>query len=87
MVCAFHERGNSYKRLYSTGRRPFDLPEEVEKYIRESLEENAFISLRKRCELIKEHFGFPIDHKRLIRVYKRFGIKYKRLKTVMKASL
>ena len=86
MVYAFHKRGNSEKRLYSTGRPPNDMPPEVEKYIKENLEEDAFLSSRKRCERIREKFGYVLTHARLQRAYKRFGITFSRLKTVMKSA-
>lgn len=87
MVYAFHKRGNSEKRLYSTGRPPNDMPEEVEKYIKEKLEDDAFLSSRKRCERIREKFGYVLTQSRLLRAYKRFGITFSRLKTVMKAAI
>ena len=62
------------------------MPPEVEKYIKEKLEEDAFLSSRKRCERIREKFGYVLTHTRLQRAYKRFGITFSRLKTVMKAA-
>ena len=49
MIKNFHTNGNSVKRRFSPGRPPWPIPPEVEAYIKENLEENAFQSSRFWC--------------------------------------
>ena len=53
MVYGFHRRGNSAKRTYSTGRKPFTMPDDVSEYLRTSLLENRFLSITERCRIIQ----------------------------------
>ena len=76
MVDAFHRRGNSPKRLFSTGRPVHPLPPDVLEYVRTSLYDDRFLSLAKRCALIQQKFGFYMPESRLKRTFKRFEIKY-----------
>jgi transposase len=87
MVIRFHTNGNTAKYGQGGGRPRFILPEEVEQYIRASLYENRFTSLRYRCSKILQLFGYKIEARQLTRIYKRMGITYQRTKTVYKASL
>ena len=50
-------RGSAKKRV-SSGRRPWPIPAGVTEYIKDSLEANAFYSLRDWCHRIKKEFGF-----------------------------
>ena len=63
------------------------LPQDVINYLRNNLYQHRFVSIRKRCELVRQHCDFHIHPKRLIRNYKRMGITYEPCKTVMKAAL
>lgn len=87
MVRAFHRNGNCVKRRTIPGRTPKPIPPDVEQYIKESLEENAFLSARMRCDKILQRFDFSMTVNKLHRTYKRMGIEYRRVKTVYKTSL
>ena len=78
--------GNCAKGRHGGGNPRRILPEDVEQYIRESLHEHRFISLRQRCNIIHERFGFRLAHGTLQRTYQRMGISYQRTKTVYKAA-
>ena len=86
MVLDFHIRGNSAKRRFSPGRTPNPLPDDVAQYIRHSLIENRFLSLRERCSEIFKKFAFHMRPERLRKTYRRMDIRFSRTKTVYKKA-
>ena len=71
----------------STGRRPWDIPDDVSSYLLGSLHDDKFLSLRDRCSLINSRFGYPMTLKQLTGFYKRNKIACLRAKSVYRASL
>ena len=72
------------KRL---GRAPLRIPQDVEDYLQNNLEEDRFLSLRQRTKIIKQKFDFPMYPMRLRDYFLRNNIEYKLCKTVPKAAL
>ena len=70
----------TYKKQFSTGRPFTPIPEEVERFLLDGLQEHRFLSLRKRCQMVKERFDFSLDEKKLGRMFRRHGVQYQKCK-------
>ena len=84
MVQRFQQKGLS---TVKSTRQPRPLPADVRQYLLDNLQQHRFLSLRRRCELLRLHCDFHILPKRLQRCYRRMGVVYGPCKTVMKAAL
>ena len=80
---AFHQKGNRIESSSKPGPHIQPLPPDVLEYLKASLNENKFLSLRQRVQIIKQQLNFPISLKRLWLSYKRLGIKYRAAESVM----
>ena len=76
--------GNRFKKPteIQTGRPPIPLPDHIIEYLTsiEQLEEMKFLSINDRCKLVMKNFGFFMSRKRLIGLYRRKNINYRRSK-------
>jgi transposase len=86
IVKAFHEKNNQIKSTSKRGRAPQPLPPDVKEYLRTSLNDNKFLSLRQRVKIIEHELGFPITLKRLWSSYRRMDIKYRSADSVLANS-
>ena len=60
---AFHQKGNQIESSGKPGPHIQPLPSDVIEYLKASLHENKFLSLRQRVQIIKEQLNFPISLK------------------------
>ena len=77
IVKDFHLKGNSLEVKKKTGTNIQPLPDDVKQYLKESLRENQFMSLRERMHIIHQKFDFPITLYRLWSNYHRMGISFR----------
>ena len=60
IVKAFHKKNNKIESTTKRGKSIQPLPPDVTEYLRTSLEDNKFLSLRQRVKIIENKFDFPI---------------------------
>ena len=86
IVKAFHEKNNQINSNSKRGRTVQPLPPDVSEYLKTSLLDNKFLSLRQRVKIIEHELGFPITLRRLWSSYHRMGIKYRAADSVLANS-
>ena len=86
IVKAFHKKNNKIESTTKRGKSIQPLPPDVTEYLRTSLEDNKFLSLRQRVKIIENKFDFPITLKRLWASYRRLGVQYRAADSAMANS-
>ena len=77
---SYYVNGQTPVKKLKTGRPPLPLPIEIVEYLRSSLFENRFLSLRERCRDVQNKFDFVLKFDRLRGFFRREGIVYKSCK-------
>ena len=79
-ICTYHNRGNRFIKVnaknFPVGRPPIMPPHlEARLTTKQVLYEMRFLSLERRCELIRREHGISIARWSLAKMYKRNGVR------------